>query len=153
MFNKRKTRSFISVCVMMLILLNSLSIMVAADSINSTVISSNTSGSTQSSGHSIAATDGSTVKYTYTGKYITSTASLYDYISDKEYLGQNRDSIASGYTDPYTRFNTAISANQTGDVTVSPAVNNLTIRFKTHVNGLLGMLRLMSGIIRLFMMN
>ena len=136
MFNNRKIRSFISICVIMLVLLNSFSIMVSAELINSTVISANTSGSTQSSGHSIAATDGSMVNYTYTGKYITSTASLYDYISDKEYLGQNRDSIASGYTDPYTRFNTAISANQTGDVTVSPAVNNLTIRFKTHVNGL-----------------
>ena len=102
----------------------------------STTILNGTSGSTQHSGHGIAKTDGNAVNYTYTGDIITSTANLYDYVSDEELGGNDPVSTANGWADPYTRFNSAISANTNGTYTESPASDNLTIRFKTHVNGL-----------------
>lgn len=87
-------------------------------------------------GHGVAKTGGSVLNYTYTGEIITSSANLYDYVSDEEIAGRDPVSTASGYADPYTRFNSAISANTVGSYEVSPSTENLTIRFKSHVKDL-----------------
>lgn len=109
---------------------------ITSNTSTSSTITNGISGSTQHSGHGVAKTDGNAVNYTYTGDIITSTANLYDYVSDEELGGNDPVSTAHGWADPYTRFNSAISANTNGTYTVSPASDNLTIRFKTHVNGL-----------------
>ena len=109
---------------------------ITSNTTTSTTILNGTSSSTQHNGYGVAKTDGDTLNYTYTGEIITSTANLYDYVSDEELENRDPISTANGWADPYTRFNSAISANTDGTYEESPASDNLTIRFKTHVNGL-----------------
>lgn len=102
----------------------------------STVVNNNRSGSTQHSGKGVVSTDGDTLNYTYTNEVITSPVILYDYISDDEKAGNTPNSIASGYADPYTQFNTAVSNDGSGTEKWSDSEDNITFRFKTKVNGL-----------------
>ena len=109
---------------------------ITSNTTTSTTILNGISSSTQHNGYGVAKTDGDTINYTYTGEIITSTANLYDYVSDEELENRDPISTANGWADPYTRFNSAISANTDGTYEESSASDNLTIRFKTHVNGL-----------------
>ena len=136
----RIKRTSLKICLSFIaifaILFSNISVAFAAELSTSTIANSTMSGSTQHSGKSAANTDGDTVNYTYTGKYVSSKISLYDYLSDKELDGQDRNSIASGYSDPYTRFNTAISNEGLVQTQVHPSSDMLTIRFKTKVKDL-----------------
>ncbi len=73
---------------------------------------------------------GRTLKYTYTGNIYTATSSLYNYIADS---GHN--SIAEGYADPYVNLNKAIESTMNYKALYSPSSENLTIRFKSTMNG------------------
>ena len=109
---------------------------ISSNTTTSTTMTNGLSGSTVNSGHGVAKNDGDTFNYTYTGDVITSTASLYDYVSDEEYVNRVSISTASGYADPYTKFNNAISTDTVGEYEVSPSTANLTVRYKSHVKDL-----------------
>ena len=94
------------------------------------------SATTQRDGIGVAKTDGDTLSYFYTGKVLTQNVDLYDYLTDAELEGQTPYSVAHGYSDTYTRFNTAISNDGIEDYTLSEAQDNITFRFKTHVKDL-----------------
>ena len=109
---------------------------ISSNTTTSTTMINGLSGSTVNSGHGVAKNDGDTFNYTYTGDVITSTTSLYDYVSDEEYANRASISTASGYADPYTKFNNAISTDTVGEYEVSPSTANLTVRYKSHVKDL-----------------
>ena len=140
MMNKRFRQLFTLLTVFCILVQSNIFVFatgeITSSTSTSTTVSNGTFGFTQHAGHGVAKTDGNAVNYTYTGDIITSTANLYDYVSDEELRGNDSISTANGWADPYTRFNSAISANTNGTYTESPASDNLTIRFKTHVNGL-----------------
>jgi len=73
---------------------------------------------------------GRTLNYTYTGNIYTAKSSLYDYISDRE-----NNSFSDNYTDPYTSLNQAIESTMNYKVLYSSASENLTIRFKSTIDG------------------
>ena len=139
----RGIRQVMKRCIILFVVLSifsSFSLSAFAATVNknfkhSDIVSNTSNGSTQHSGYSIAKTNGNTVNYTYTGDVFTSMSSLYDYKSDSELIGNQPNSIANGYTDPFTRFNTAISNDGTATVT-SEAADNITFTYNGYRRGL-----------------
>ena len=74
-------------------------------------------------------------RYTYSGNIRTGDVEVYDYLTDREVVGQdiNLGSWGSnGYQDPYTLFNGAVSATPSGASTIS---SNITIKYDCHIVG------------------
>ena len=69
--------------------------------------------------------------FTYTGKYTNNNkVTVFDYVTDYELKNgyNNCHQVESGYVDPFTRFNNAISHNS--NTVSSAAENNITIEFQ-----------------------
>ena len=93
----------------------------------SNIKTSGTNGSTKNTSNGIARATSGDLSYTYTGEmYVDGSVSLYDYLSDKEIIGESIYSKASGYTDAYTILNSKIS--QSG-ASKYPASGNITITY------------------------
>lgn len=140
---RTKTKYMIKRCIILFVVLSvfsSFSLSAFAATVTKTlkhsdIVNNTNTGSTQHSGYSIAKTNGNAVNYTYTGDVFTSMSDLYDYRSDSELLGNLPNSTANEYTDPFTKFNTAISNDGTATVT-SEAANNITFTYNSHRRGL-----------------
>ena len=73
--------------------------------------------------------------FTYTGKYTNNNkVTVFDYVTDYEIAGTYNTcyQVESGYTDPFTTFNSAIS-NTTGSY--SAKNNNITLTVESNQNG------------------
>ena len=93
----------------------------------SNIKTSGTNGSTKNTSNGIARATSGNLSYTYTGEmYVDGSVSLYDYQTDREIIGESINSTASGYTDPYTIFNTKISQSGSSEY---PASDNITITY------------------------
>ncbi len=92
----------------------------------SSVLNAGQTGNTTIEGRSISKASNGYLDYTYTGNIFTAKSSLYDYRSDNEIKGETIYSTASGYTDPYTILNRAISQQ-----VISSSSENLTIMYES----------------------
>ena len=68
---------------------------------------------------------------TYTGQYFPGSVTLFDYLSDEELKNNDPASTVSGYYDPYTVLNTAISNDIDSNREKHNGNENITITYTT----------------------